>query len=124
MTLADLQTWDLSYIDPADVGRIDPLTGEEIPVEEADLAEKILLHVHGGMEFLLGDNFHLRLGYDFRRRSELSINDRPGGAGLSWGMGLKLSKFRLSYGRVIYNQAGATNHIGLALRFSDFKKPI
>jgi hypothetical protein len=122
MTFADLQKWDLSYIDPADIGRIDPLTGEEIPIEEADVAEKILLHVHGGMEFLLGENFHLRLGYDFRRRNELSINDRPGGSGLSWGLGLKLSKFRLSYGRVIYNQAGVTNHLGLAMRLSDFRK--
>jgi hypothetical protein len=122
LTLADLQKWDLSYTDPADIGRIDPLTGDEIPVEEKNVAEKILLHVHGGMEFLLGENFHLRLGYDFRRRSELSINDIPGGSGISWGLGLKISKFRLSYGRVIYNQSGASNHLGVAVRFSDFRK--
>jgi len=124
LTFADLQKWDLSFVDPADIGKIDPLTGEEILVNEANVADKILLHVNGSMEFLLGENFHLRLGYDFRRRDELSLNDRPGGAGLSWGLGLKVSKFRLSYARVIYNQAGASNHIGIAMRFSDFKKTI
>ncbi|NNK80563.1 MAG: type IX secretion system protein PorQ [Flavobacteriales bacterium] len=122
LTFSDLQQWDLSYTDPADIGQVDPLTGEEIPIEEADIAEKILLHVNGSMEFLLGENFHLRLGYDFRRRNELALNDRPGGAGLSWGLGLKIAKMRLSYGRVIFNQAGATNHIGLHLRWADFRK--
>lgn len=124
LTLADLQKWDLSYIDPAEIGKVDPLTGEEIPVDEANIADKILLHVNGGMEFLLGENFHLRLGYDFRRRSELALSDTPGGAGISWGLGLKVSKFRLSYGRVVYNQSGATNHLGVAVRFSDFRKAI
>ncbi|NNC82487.1 MAG: type IX secretion system protein PorQ, partial [Flavobacteriales bacterium] len=122
LTFSDLQQWDLSYIDPADIGQTDPLTGEEIPVEEADLAEQILLHVNGSMEFLLGENFHLRLGYDFRRRSELALSNRPGGAGLSWGLGLKIARMRISYGRVVYNQAGATNHIGLNLRWADFRK--
>lgn len=122
LTFSDLQKWDLSYVDPADIGKVDPLTGEEIPLDEAGFGDKVLLHVNGSMEFLLGENFHLRLGYDFRRRNELSLNDRPGGAGLSWGLGLKIAKMRLSYGRVIYNQAGTTNHIGLALRWADFRK--
>ncbi len=122
LTLSDLQQWDLSYIDPADIGQTDPLTGEAIPVEKADFAKQFLLHVNGSMEFLLGDNFHIRLGYDFRRRDELALNDRPGGAGLSWGIGLKIAKMHLNYGRVVYNQAGATNHIGLNLRWNDWKK--
>ncbi len=122
VTFSDLQKWDLSYVDPADIGRVDPLTGEEIPVEEAGFGNKVLLHLNGSMEFLLGENFHLRLGYDFRRRNELSLNDKPGGAGLSWGLGLKIAKLRLSYGRVIYNQAGSTDHIGLSLKWSDFRK--
>lgn len=122
VTLSDLQQWDLSYTDPADIGQTDPLTGEPIPVEEADFATKALLHLNASMEFLLGKNFHLRAGYDFRRRNELALNDKPGGAGLSWGLGLKISKLHLSYGRVIFNQAGATNHIGLGLRWADFSK--
>lgn len=122
LTFSDLQQWDLSYIDPADIGQVDPLTGEDIPLDEANFADKVLLHINGSMEFLLGENFHLRLGYDFRRRNELALADRPGGAGLSWGLGLKIARMRLSYGRVVYNQAGATNHIGLHLRWADFKK--
>ena len=122
VTLSDLQQWDLSFIDPAEVGQTDPLTGEEVPVEEANFARQFLLHVNSSMEFLLGENFQLRLGYDFRRRDELALNDRPGGAGLSWGLGLKIAKMHLNYGRVIYNQAGSTNHVGLNLRWNDWKK--
>lgn len=124
MTLSDLQQWDLSFIDPADLGQTDPLTGEEIIVEEADFAKQFLLHVNGSMEFLLGENFHVRLGYDFRRRDELALNDRPGGSGLSWGIGLKIAKMHLNYGRVIYNQAGSTNHIGLNLRWNDWRRKV
>jgi hypothetical protein len=122
VTLSELQNWSLDYIDPADVGQTDPLTGEVIPVEEADFAEQILLHTNASMEFLLGEHFHIRMGYDFRRRSELALDSSPGGAGLSWGMGLRLSKFHLSYARVSLNQAAVTNHIGLAVRWADFRK--
>jgi len=122
LTLADLQQWGLSYVNPADLGQTDPLTGELIIVEGANFGEKLLLHTKWSMEFLLGQNFHLRLGYDYRRRQELALSERPGLAGISWGLGLKISKLHLSYANARYNQAGVTNHIGLTLRFADFNK--
>jgi hypothetical protein len=122
LTLEDLQTWDLTYVDPADVGQVDPLTGEVIEIQDPTVADKILLHTNAGMEFMLGENFHIRLGYDYRRRQELALNERPGMAGISWGLGMKISKLYLNYGKARYNQAGATNHLSLTLKFADFNK--
>lgn len=122
LTLEDIQQWDLSYVDPAELGQTDPLTGELIEIEGQTFGDKLLLHTNWAMEFLLSENFHLRLGYDYRRRQELALSERPGLSGISWGVGLRIAKMHLSYANSRYNQAGVTNHIGLALRFSDFNK--
>jgi hypothetical protein len=42
--------------------------------------------------------------------------------GLSFGVGLRVSKFHISYGFSQLHLAGISNTITLALRFADFKK--
>jgi hypothetical protein len=42
--------------------------------------------------------------------------------GLSFGLGLKVSKLHISYGFAQYHLAGTTNTFTLAMRFADFKK--
>jgi hypothetical protein len=84
--------------------------------------EKGMRHVILGSEFILSENFHLRFGYNFRRRAELRLEQKPATSGISWGLGLRISKFKLNYGRATYNQAGSTNHISMTVRLSDFKR--
>lgn len=121
-TADNLQRWDLTYEDPRELNQIDPLTGELILIEEPNFFDKLKLHMAVGTEFLLGENMHFRLGYNFRRREELKIDSRPGTAGFSWGFGLKVSKFHLNYGRGTYILGQGTNHLSIATRLGYFKK--
>lgn len=66
---------------------------------------KLLNHVVVGGDFLLGDNFWLGMGYNFRRADEMKITDgdkdSSHGAGLSLGGGIDLNRLKIgvSYGK-------------------------
>jgi hypothetical protein len=84
--------------------------------------DKAALHVVPSAEILLSKNFMLRLAYNARRRKELLVPDKPAITGLSFGVGLKVSKFHISYGFSQLHLAGISNTLTLAVRFADFKK--
>jgi hypothetical protein len=98
----------------------DPFSGEV--EQEAGFVEKAWRHMVVGAEFIPSRNFYVNLGYNALRRYELKLDSRTGLVGFSWGFGMKISKFRFSYGRGIYSLAGATNHISLGVGFADFQK--
>ncbi|MBK7555410.1 MAG: type IX secretion system protein PorQ [Flavobacteriales bacterium] len=121
LMLENLQKWDLTYDDPNAQVNIDPTTGEVI-TEKVTFMDKALLHVIGNVEILLGKNLHVRFGYNYRRRQELSIEEKPGLAGISFGAGIRVAKIHVSYGYAQYHLAGASNSFTVAVRFNDFKK--
>jgi len=112
---------ELGFIDPNDQENYDALTGEFIG-EEDGFFKEALRHITFGTEILISKNFHLRVAYNFQRRRDLVVDSRPSTVGLSYGFGLKISKFILSYGRAKYHLAGASNHFSVAVNLSDFKK--
>ncbi|MCA1752848.1 MAG: PorV/PorQ family protein [Flavobacteriales bacterium] len=117
----NLQVWRLSE-DRTGQTVTDPLTGETIPVENEGFAETLARHLVFNTEIILSENFFIRLGYNYNRRQELKIDTRPGTGGFTYGFGLRVSKFHLSYARASFNLAGVANHFGLSVRFDDFKK--
>jgi hypothetical protein len=121
LMLENLQRWDLTYPDAARDRQIDPATGEVV-VKKTTNAEKALLHAVPSAEILLSKNFMIRLGYNFRTRYEMALSSRTGAVGLSFGIGLRVSKVHLSYGFNQLHLAGIRNTITIAVRFSDFKK--
>lgn len=118
----NLQKWELTYDDPNAPVTIDPTTGEVVSDQNNGFFENAMRHLVFNVEIMLIKSFHIRVGYNYRRHQELKINDKPGTAGLSWGMGLRLRKFQLSYGRATYHHVGASNHFTVALKFSEFGK--
>lgn len=122
ITLQHLEKWDLTYNDPKNPSvLVDPLTGDEIKQNKAKIAgDKLMRHVIIGGEMIITKNFNLRLGYNYERRQELKVETRPGLTGFSFGVGLKVSKFNISYARAIYHLAGASNHFTLSTKLSDF----
>ena len=121
LMLEQLQQWDLTYEDPNAAVQIDPTTGQPIEAKTTT-ARKALLHCVPSAEILLSRNFMLRVAYNLRRRDELVIADKPGAVGLSFGLGLKVSKLHLSYGFSQLHLAGISNTFTLAVRFADFKR--
>ena len=121
LTWRHMEVYDINYIDPNDQTNYDALTGEYKPVKY-NFWEKGLRHIIIGTEILLSKNFHLRASYNFQRRQELLVESRPRTVGLSFGVGLKISKFIISYGRGSYHLAGASNHFSLAVNIGEFGK--
>jgi len=119
ITGTHLEQFDLSYINPADSITVDPVSGDTT-IAKISLADKIMRHVVFGGEILIGKNLSIRLGYNYERRKELEVSTRPATAGMSYGVGLRISKFQLSYGRAIYSLAGPSNHFTLITNLSDF----
>ena len=121
LSLDNLQQWDLTYEDPNEQGQIDPTTGEVI-VKKVTTVDRALLHVVPNVEILFGPNFMVRLGYNNRRRQELAVDVKPALSGVSFGIGMKVSRVILSYSYAQFNPAGASNTVTLALRFADLKR--
>lgn len=113
-----LQRMDLTYNDPNAVSR-DPITGE-ITVNEPGLMNQFLRHVAIGAD-VNTRNLNFQLGYGFRRGFEMEIPTRRSSAGLTFGVGLRISKFRLNYANTNMNVAGRMHHFGITTSLSQFK---
>ena len=121
LMMEQLQKWNLTYDDPNTAVQLDPTTGEVI-VDEKNGIERALLHAVPSAEILLSKNFMLRVAYNFRRHQELVLPDKPAIAGVSFGVGLRVSKVHISYAYSQFHLAGISNTFTLACRFADFKK--
>jgi hypothetical protein len=119
-----LEKWDLRYTTEADREKeADPQTGTSSKKQGFDLAfDKVMRHMVIGTEIKLGKNISLRAGYNYRRRQELKIDTKPGMVGFSWGIGVKISKFKISYGHPTYHMAGGANYFSLAVNLDELSK--
>lgn len=117
-----LQQWDLTYDNPNEQLEESSILSDqpEAKKEDNQFIENMKRHLIFNAEFLITDNFNIRLGYNYFRRRELRIDDKLGTVGLSWGLGLRISKFHLSYARSAFHQVGSTNTFSISTRLSDF----
>lgn len=116
-----LNNWNNSFYSSNSNQTVDPITGEVTSGSGWEFGDKLMRHVIVGTEVLLGENFAVRFGYNYRRRQEMKLSDRPGTAGLSWGLGFKVKRFQLSYGRATYHFAGPSNNFTVTTRLSDWR---
>ncbi len=69
-------------------------------------------HLTIGGDLILGTQFYLSAGYNFRRQSEMRIKDDEGesghGAGLSLGGGIQLQRFKLNIGYAKYHVSASS----------------
>jgi hypothetical protein len=119
LTYRHLEKMHLSYDDPNNLGDVDPLTGEAVQKSISGI-DNFTRHFIIGAEILLSKNFHIRAAYNFQRRQELKVEARPATAGFSFGVGLKVSKFLISYGRGNYHVGAAANHLSISTNLSEF----
>lgn len=116
----NLQRFNLTYLDTLNV-KTNVLTGEK-EFDKIPFHDKLLRHFVVGAEIFPTKNLFFRAGFNYRRRQELKVDTRPGTVGLSWGIGFRISKFHLSYGRAIYHLAGPSNHLTITTNLSSFVK--
>lgn len=116
----NMQQWDLTYTNPNAIVITDPITGQPVESNTWVFGDRLMRHIVLGTEFLLSDNIHIRAGYNYRRRQELKISDKPGTAGFSFGLGIKVSRFHISYGRAVYHLAGPSNTFSVTTNLSQW----
>ncbi len=123
--LTNLQRWDLTYFDPTDPANIpDPITGDIKQKKGiSKFADQAMRHVVLGAELTVAKVVSVRIGYNYQRRQELKINGSAGLAGFSFGAGLRVKMFNLSY-TYGNDQAGTPNrnYITLAVNLQEFIK--
>lgn len=121
----NLQRWNLNYTDPSDPSnQPDPITGETQGQSDFEkVADEMLRHVVLGAELTIAKVLAVRVGYNYQRRQELKLYNKAGMAGFSFGAGLRVKMFNLSYTRAVY-QAGSPNpnYITLGINLNEFAK--
>lgn len=119
--LHHIETYRLLYDPPDETNNLYSAfsPAPERSVLEA-FGENLMRHLIAGVEFTPLENFYLRAGYNYQRRKELQIAPRIGTVGFSWGFGLKISRFHISFGRATYHLAGSSNHFSVTTRPTDF----
>lgn len=82
---------------------------------------KFINHFVVGLDAQLSESIWVGAGYNFRRASEMDINDTDGGgthgAGLSFGAGINLQRFKLNiaYGKYHVSSSSITVNVGYTL---------
>lgn len=117
-----LNQWKIGYFDPSLKPTIDGLTGDTIQPPSVSFIEQFGRHIGVNAELVTPGVLQIRIGFDFQRRQELKLEQRPGMSGLSFGLGLNFRKFHVDYGLMVFSRAGVYNTIGLSTKLSDWKK--
>jgi hypothetical protein len=118
----NLTRWDLSYVDPSAKPTVDALTGDSIPVPTAGFVEKVARHLTYQLEILMSKNVHVRTAFDFQKRQEMKVTERPGLSGFSFGVGLYFKRFTVDYGFGVVSRAGYQHMISLSTDLSAWRK--
>ncbi len=98
-------------------------TGRENPSLSQKLentGSELMRHLVAGVEFIPVQSFSLYTGYNALRRHELKIAERTSTVGFSWGFGIQVTKFRISFGQARYHLAGSSNHFSVSTDLSSF----
>ena len=113
LTAHNLQQFDIVYRDPNQRSQQLDLN-DSTRAAKKSLGDKIARHFAVGGELLLGKNLNLRVGYNHLQRRELRLDNTSGGAGLSFGIMLRISQFQLDYTRAGLHASGAANYFTVA----------
>ena len=119
-----LEKWNLRYVDSvaikASQSNLLGTADASSTKNKSYFLDKIMLHTVIGAEFLITKNFNVRAGFNYRRRKELKEESRAGIAGFSFGAGIKIYKFQISYGVASYHLGALSNTFSISTRLSDF----
>ncbi|MEM1216176.1 MAG: type IX secretion system protein PorQ [Bacteroidota bacterium] len=124
LTYRFLDRWNILYDDP-NQQETTQLFGQE-PTERSRAEiwfDNLARHFVASTELFIGkrENFRLRLGYSHLLKQELSVNELRSLAGFTFGVGLKIKRFRLDYGRTNFHLAGGVNQLTIATNLREFR---
>ena len=121
-----LLKWNIKYISPVDTtGRTNSLTASDTKKDSTrfqkfgkrfgNQADILFRHITFGTEIIVTKNFTLRLAYNYRRQREMTLPDRRGANGLSFGFSLRVKRFGFSYSFAKMAFPGNSSTFGVTL---------
>ena len=117
-----LHRWNVTYDDPNAEEPV--LFLGEVPEESQFnlFVDNLFRHFIFSGEFLFGrkEPLRLRVGYNHMLRKEMSVDNFRSLTGFTFGVGIKINRFRIDYGRGIYHIAGGLNHFTLSTNLREF----
>ncbi|MCC6818120.1 MAG: type IX secretion system protein PorQ [Bacteroidia bacterium] len=92
----------------------------DVKSKKMTMGDNIVRHISLGGEMNFSKNFVVRFGYNHQKRKEMTQDQRRATTGFSWGLGLKVKKFNISYGSASYFPGFNSNQFSLLLNLSEF----
>lgn len=77
------------------------------------ISDEIMRHIILGVEFIPSKNFYISLGYNHKRRQEMTDSERKSITGFSIGTGIKVKKLNFDYSVAKYHLAGLSHHFSI-----------
>ena len=113
LTLQNLQDWNCDYVTKNNIKGDGKVSIGEV------IGRKFII----GMDIVpKSKKFWLSIAYNFERGLALANDDIFSVAGLTGGLGFKIKMFSLSGAVAVYNSAGITGHISMAVDINGFNK--
>jgi hypothetical protein len=121
-----IQRWNLLYDDPNRTESNNIFAGND-PVERSKVSlffDNFFRHFIFNGELLIGqrESLRLRVGYNHFLRQELQVENYRSLSGFTFGAGIRISRFRLDYGRSNYHLAGGLNHLSISTNLREFRR--
>ena len=110
LTLDNLQQWNLAVPNPSN--QTSDLEGN-VTEEKISFFTNAIRHIVVGAELFPESAINLRAGYNFRRASELKLQNSRSFSGLSFGIGIKMNKFRFNYAFSKFHSAASSSTFSL-----------
>ncbi|MFD2568344.1 type IX secretion system protein PorQ [Pseudotenacibaculum haliotis] len=112
ITLDNLQQWNLAVPNPSN--QTVDLEGN-VTEEKISFFKNAIRHFVIGAELFPESAINLRAGYNFRRASELKLQNARSFSGISFGFGIKMNKLRFNYAFSRYHAATNTSTFSLQI---------
>ncbi|MDQ3395677.1 MAG: type IX secretion system protein PorQ, partial [Bacteroidota bacterium] len=90
--------------------------------EEPGRVDKLMRHITIGTELLLSKNVNIRAGYNHLIKQELKMEEVSGGAGLAFGILIRVKAFEIAYSKAFYHVSGGTDYITVTSNLGAFFK--
>ncbi len=83
------------------------------------IGDNILRHFIAGVEIFPDKNLNIQLGYNYKKRAEMSLPTKKGMSGLSMGFSLQKSGFIVEYSFTSQHIAGSQHYISIITKLSE-----
>jgi hypothetical protein len=117
---SNLQKWDLAETDADALANTKQDQITKIVSRPVYTFDNLLRHLTASVLLEPNNKFNIFASYNFRRRLELSTQERPGAVGFSFGVMMKIKRFSVQYSYSNYHLSSGSNHFAITTNFGEW----